>query len=169
MSDAMQRLGYADLLSDVPRPAPRGDRSAHEDATAPVTPPPRSRSGRVDVTVYVPRSVAETLRTYQASLPPGPTRLSLGEIVLGVLAATIDTLRAHYGGTMPASSPFGAPLGERRASRRMGLTDAGPLRLKLPADALAAIDEVAAELGLSRSALVSEAIETAIEAGVLAP
>jgi len=187
--DAITRLGYEVLLGSnavaPPRPERAADKGHADAADADAQPNIDERRGderngaerdgeeplvgleaRRQVAVYVPGAVAEALHRYQANLP-AEHRLALGEIVLGVLAELEDELRRDCVRPAPTTTRFGAPLRERFAARRSQVADGEQLRIHVPVSALQAIDELARELGMTRSRLISEACERAIQRGVL--
>jgi len=192
--DAITRLGYEALLGHNVAAPPRPERTADKGRTnaANVDEPdddePRgterdgaardgaARDGtekplvvleaRRQVSVYVPGAVAEALHQYQAQLP-AENRLALGEIVLGVLAELEDELRRECVRPEQPTTRFGAPLRTRFAARRSQVAHGEQLRIHVPVSALKAIDELASELGMTRSRLISEACERAMQRGVL--
>jgi hypothetical protein len=193
--DAMTRLGYKALLGTNAVAPPRPERKGRTDAVnadEPSTDEPNvdeprgaerdgaERDGaergaeeplvvleaRRQVSVYVPGEVAEALYRYQANLP-AEHRLALGEIVLGVLAEVEDELRGECVRPEQPTTRFGAPLRTRFAARRSQVAHGEQLRIHVPVSALKAIDELASELGMTRSRLISEACERAIQRGVL--
>jgi len=187
--DAMTRLGYEALLDTNVAAPPRPSRTANKgradtaDADEPNVDEPRGaeRDGaegnaaeeplvgleaRRQVSVYVPGAVAEALYRYQANLP-AEHRLALGEIVLGILAELEDELRRDCVRPELPPTRFGAPLRTRFVARRSQVAHGEQLRIHVPISALQAIDELAHELGMTRSRLISEACERAMQRGVL--
>jgi len=189
--DAMTRLGYKALLGTNAVAPPRPERKGRTDAVnadEPSTDEPNvdeprgaerdgaARDGteeplvvleaRRQVSVYVPGAVAEALHRYQANLP-AEHRLALGEIVLGVLAELEDELRRDCVRPAPTTTRFGAPLRARFVARRSQVAHGEQLRFHVRMSALKAIDELASELGMTRSRLISEACERAMQRGVL--
>jgi len=184
--DAMTRLGYEALLANNAVAPPRPERKGRTDvADADAQPNVDERRGderngaerdgeeplvgleaRRQVSVYVPGDVAEALHRYQANLP-AEHRLALGEIVLGVLAELEDELRRDCVRPEPPTTRFGAPLRTRFAARRSQVAHGDQLRIHVSTSALKAIDELASELGMTRSRLISEACERAMQRGLL--
>jgi len=187
--DAMTRLGYDALLGNnvaaPPRPERTADKGRTDAADADAQPNVDERRGderngaerdgeeplvgleaRRQVSVYVPGEVAEALHRHQANLP-AENRLALGEIVLGVLAELEDELRRECFRPEQPTTRFGAPLRARFVARRSQVAHGEQLRIHVPVSALQAIDELASELGMTRSRLISEACERAIQRGVL--
>jgi len=183
--DAITRLGYNALLGTNAAAPPRPERTADKGHTTDeanvdepnvdeprgaardgTEEPPVGLEARRQVSVYVPGAVAEALRRYQANLP-AERRLALGEIVLGVLAELEDELRRDCVRPEQPTTRFGAPLRTRFAARRSQVVHGEQLRIHVPVSALQAIDELASELGMTRSRLISEACERAIQRGVL--
>jgi len=187
--DAITRLGYEALLGHnvaaPPRPERTADKGRTNAADADAQPnvderrgderngaerdgeePPVGLEARRQVAVYVPGAVAEALHRYQANLP-AEHRLALGEIVLGVLAEVEDELRRECVRPEIPTTRFGAPLRTRFAARRSQVAHGDQLRIHVSTSALKAIDELASELGMTRSRLISEACERAMQRGLL--